>query len=68
MTLSFDEDIYSGLMKIGLPKVNSFISNLLRPYVAPQSLEDGYKAMAADEEHEQEAQEWCNALVGDINK
>jgi len=30
------------------------------------ALEEGYKAMAADEEHEQEAQEWINAMIGDI--
>jgi len=30
------------------------------------SLEEGYAAMAADEEHEREAQEWCNAVIGDI--
>ncbi|GBR77627.1 hypothetical protein RDn1_286 [Candidatus Termititenax dinenymphae] len=69
MTLSFDEDIYSGLMKMfGVKKINTFISDLVRPYVVPSSLDDGYQAMATDQEHEQEAQEWCNALLGDINK
>jgi len=28
--------------------------------------EESYAAMAADEEREAEAQEWCNALIGDI--
>ena len=65
MTLLFDEDIYSGLMKtVGIEKVNSFISDLVRPYVVLSSLESGYKAMAADEEHEKEAREWCEALIG----
>jgi len=28
-------------------------------------LEEGYKAMAADEEYEKEAQEWVNGYFGD---
>ena len=31
-----------------------------------RSQETGYCAMAADTEREAEAQEWCNALVGDM--
>ena len=69
MTLSFDEDIYSGLMKMaGTKSINTFISDLVRPYVVPSTLEHGYRAMAADKEHEQEAQEWCNALLGNLNE
>jgi hypothetical protein len=34
-------------------------------YVVPSSLAEGYKAMA--NEHEAEAQEWCNALFGDAD-
>ena len=69
MTLSFDEDVYSGLMKMaGAKSINTFISDLVRPYVVPSTLEDGYRAMAADKEHEQEAQEWCNALLGNLNE
>jgi hypothetical protein len=69
MTLSFDEDVYSGLMsQVGENKINAFISDLARPYVVPRALEDGYKAMAADAEYEREAQEWCNSLLGAIDK
>jgi hypothetical protein len=69
MTLSFDEDIYAGLIKtVGVKKINIFISDLVRPYVVPRALEDGYKAMAADAEYEREAQEWCNGLLGDVNR
>lgn len=28
-------------------------------------LEDQYRCMAADAEHEREAEEWCEALIGD---
>lgn len=30
------------------------------------ALEASYRAMAADEEHEAEAEEWCEALIGDV--
>lgn len=29
-------------------------------------LEEGYKQMVADEEHEAEALEWCESLIGDV--
>lgn len=28
-------------------------------------LEEGYREMASDAEHEREATEWCDALIGD---
>jgi hypothetical protein len=27
--------------------------------------EEGYRKMASDREHEREAEEWCDALIGD---
>jgi hypothetical protein len=38
----------------------------LRAYTEAE-LEAGYRAMAADEEYEREAREWCSALTGDID-
>jgi hypothetical protein len=35
------------------------------PPLSATALEAGYKAMAADVDHEREAQEWCNALIGE---
>jgi len=29
-------------------------------------LEEAYREMAADVEHEREAEEWCEALIGDV--
>ena len=46
--------------------MSQFIENLVRPHVLDTTLDDGYRAMAADKEREAEALEWCNALVGDI--
>jgi hypothetical protein len=30
-------------------------------------LVDGYREMASDQEHEAEALEWCEGLIGDAN-
>jgi hypothetical protein len=34
--------------------------------VTGRDLEAAYRAMAADEEHEREAAEWVEGLIGDI--
>ena len=44
----------------------------LRQYADPAKytqteLEDGYRAMAVDEEYEREAMEWCNGLLNGID-
>ncbi|MGS6154445.1 hypothetical protein ACVFZB_23915 [Escherichia coli] len=46
--------------------MSQFIEDLLRPHVVDSSLDDGYRAMAADKVRESEAMEWCNALAGDM--
>ena len=46
--------------------MSQFIENLVRPHVLDTTLDDGYRAMAANKDREAEALEWCNALVGDI--
>jgi len=35
--------------------------------VSQEALEEDYRQMAADTEHEIEAEEWCEALIGDID-
>jgi predicted CopG family antitoxin len=68
MTISMDEEVYRGLLTVvGKRKISRFISDLVRPHVLEDDLEAGYKAMAADQNYEAEAQEWCNALVRDFN-
>ena len=67
MTITLDEAVYDGLYRmIGKRRMSQFIEDLVRPYVVDTSLDDGYKAMAADKEREAQATEWCNALIGDI--
>jgi len=46
--------------------ISQFIENLLRAHVLETSMEENYRAMAADTVREAEAQEWCNALIGDV--
>lgn len=67
MTITLDETVYDGLMNvIGSDKVSGFIENIARPYVIKDSLTEGYKAMAADAAREKDADEWTNALIGDV--
>jgi len=73
LTLSVDETLYNTL----IPMVEKqTIGNLLAEFVqarysgrayTQEELEAGYKAMAADEEYEREAMEWCNGLMNGID-
>ena len=67
MTITLDEVVYDGLYRtIGKRRMSQFIEDLLRPHVLDTALDDGYRAMAADEEREADAQAWSNALVKDM--
>ena len=67
MTITLDEAVYEGLYRtVGRRKMSQFIEDLLRPHVGDTWLDDGYRAMAADQAREAEAAEWCNALAGDM--
>jgi hypothetical protein len=67
MTITLDEAVYEGLYRtIGKRRMSQFIEDLVRPHVMDSTLDEGYQAMAADQEREGEAMEWCNALVGDM--
>jgi predicted CopG family antitoxin len=68
MTITLDEAVYEGLYRtVGKRRISQFIEDLVRPHVLGTSLDDGYRAMAADKEREMEAREWSNALVKDIS-
>ena len=67
MTITLDEAVYEGLHRtIGKRRMSQFIEDLVRPYVMDTSLDEEYRAMAADKTREAEAMEWCNALAGDM--
>jgi hypothetical protein len=43
-----------------------FLDDPARPQVAARDLVEGYRAMAADEAREREAEEWIEGLIGDV--
>jgi predicted CopG family antitoxin len=66
MTISIDETVYEGLVRVvGRRKISRFLEDLARPHVTSDELDDGYRAMAADEERERAALEWSEGLIGD---
>lgn len=67
LTITVDDDIYSGLHNvIGRRRISRFLNDLARPHVLRHDLSEGYRAMAADEDREREASEWVENLTGDI--
>jgi hypothetical protein len=67
MTITLDEVVYDGLYRtVGRRRMSQFIEDLVRPHVVDSSLDEGYKAMAADTSREREAHEWVNALATDM--
>ncbi|MBV5298591.1 MAG: addiction module antitoxin [Rhodoferax sp.] len=67
MTITMDEAVYDGLMRVvGRGKVSQFLEALARPHVLDTSLDEGYGAMSRDRDREQEATEWVNGLTADV--
>ena len=67
LTITVDDDVYEGLHTvIGRRRISRFLNDLARPYVTARDLIEGYRAMAADQEYEREAQEWVESLAGDV--
>jgi predicted CopG family antitoxin len=67
LTITVDDDVYQGLHSIiGPRRISKFLNDLARPHVLRHDLAEGYRAMAADEEREQEASEWVENLTVDI--
>ena len=67
MTISIDEAVYEGLVRfVGRRKISQYLEDLARPHVVKDDLESGYHAMAEDKQREQDAREWCDALIGDV--
>ncbi len=67
LTITVDEEVYEGLYKvIGRRKISRFLSDLARPHVVDEALDEAYRAMGNDEAREKEAQEWAEALIADV--
>jgi len=68
LTITVDKEVYDGLHRvIGRRKISRFLSELARPHVVGRALDDAYKTMAEDQEREDEALEWSENLVTDID-
>lgn len=64
LTISVDDQFYEQLYaKIGPRKIGKFLQEIARPYLLDESVISGYKAMAQDQEREQEASDWCESLT-----
>jgi hypothetical protein len=62
MTITLDEAVYEGLYRtVGKRKMSQFIEDLVRPHVLDTALDDGYRAMASDRDHESMARHWIDA-------
>jgi predicted CopG family antitoxin len=67
LTITIDADVYAELHeRIGRRHISRFIESLVRPYVMPAELEAAYAEMVRDEQHEAEAMEWSEGVVGDV--
>jgi predicted CopG family antitoxin len=67
LTIAVDDEVYEGLHNVvGRRRISRFLNDLARPHVTGQHLAEGYRAMAADEEREREAEEWIEALTEEI--
>jgi hypothetical protein len=67
LTITVEDAVCRGLYKIvGPRKISRFLNDLARPLVVRERLDEGYRAMADDEEREREAIEWSEALAGDV--
>ncbi len=67
LTITVDDEIYQGLQSvIGRRRISRFLNDLARPHVLRRDFAEGYRAMAADREREEEAGEWVKNLSGDI--
>jgi hypothetical protein len=66
LTISIDDRVYDALHAIvGRGSIGRFLEDLARPFVIKESLANAYAEMATDERRDAEAEEWCQALVGD---
>ena len=66
LTITVDDEVYDGLHRVvGRRHISRFINELAKPHVVQDALEEGYRAMAADEEREREAMEWIEGVVAD---
>ena len=68
LTITVDEEVYIGLHKvIGPRKISRFVQEIVRPYVVRPDYESAYAEMAKDKKRENEALEWAEITIKDID-
>ena len=68
LILTVDAEVYEGLCKIvGPRKISRFIEGLVRPYVIRPNLDATYAKMAQDKDGENDALEWAEVTIKDVN-
>ena len=68
LTITIDEEVYKGLHAVvGRGRISRFLEDLARPHVVSRDLDAVYKEMAADGVREAEAEEWGEAMIGDLS-
>ena len=67
LTITVDEEVYTGLHKvIGPRKISRFVQEIVRPYVVRPDYESAYAEMAKDRKRENEALEWAEINIKDM--
>ena len=67
LTITVEGDVYQGLYdKIGARKISGFINKIVKEFVVDSDMEKGYMQMAKDNKRENEAEEWSNNLITDV--
>jgi hypothetical protein len=68
LTITVDEEVYAGLHKvIGPRKISRFVQEIVRPYVVRPDYESAYAEMAKDKTRENEALEWAEINIKDMD-
>ena len=68
LTITVDEEVYAGLHKvIGPRKISRFVQEIVRPYVVRPDYESAYAEMAQDKKRENEALEWAEINIKDVD-
>ncbi|MHB8091926.1 MAG: addiction module antitoxin [Syntrophales bacterium] len=68
LTITVDEEVYAGLHKvIGPRKISRFVQEIVRPYVVRPDYESAYAEMAKDKTRENEALEWAEINIKDVD-
>ena len=68
LTITVDAEVYEGLRKvIGPRKISKFIEELVRPHVIRPNLDAAYAKMARDKNRENDAIEWAEIAIKDMN-